>query len=76
MDLILHVVSQTGLPKWVAQKIVNAISWGGNAMVVGSIISTIISGGALAAVEAGADLLVLRVKSYMKKHAYTWVVAY
>ncbi len=76
MDYLLHVVQETGLPKWAAQQIVNAISWGGNAFIVVSIISTIASGGTLAALEAGADVLVWKVKSYLKNHALVWVVAW
>lgn len=76
MDNLLHVVNETGLPKWAAQQIVSAISWGGNAFIVISIISTVASGGSLAALEAGADVLVWKVKSYLKQHAWTWVVAW
>lgn len=76
MDYFLHLVNETGLPRWDAEKIVSAVSWGGNAFVIVSIISTVASGGTLAGLEAGADVLVWKIKRYLTQHAWTWVVAW
>ena len=74
--LVMDLAGYLGISSGIAQKIVNAIDVGAAAFVILSILSTVISAGALGMVSAAVDYIILTVKNYisrsLKAQAVVW----
>lgn len=68
MDILLELAGYTGIASGTAKKVVDAIDKGAAAFAIISIISTVISAGALGAVSASADFIILTVKNYISRN--------
>ncbi|PXV91041.1 circularin A/uberolysin family circular bacteriocin [Lachnotalea glycerini] len=73
---LMDLAGYLGIASGIAQKVVDAIDWGGAAFVVLSILGTVMSAGALGAASASIDFIILTVKSYisrsLKAQAVVW----
>ena len=76
MDFLMEVAGYLGISSKAAERIVNAIDWGGTAATVGSVIVAVATGGAAAPASVAVDTIILTVKNYIKKsqkaQAVTW----
>ncbi len=65
--LSVEVAGYLGVNPMISKKIVDAIDWGATAFVITSILATVMSAGTLGGLSAAIDVVILRVKSYIKK---------
>lgn len=67
MNMLMDLAGYLGISSGVAKDIVDAIDVGAAAFVILSILATIMSAGALGAVSASIDFIILTVKNYIAR---------
>lgn len=76
MNMLLDLAGYLGIASGIAKKIVDAIDAGAAVFVIMSILATVMSAGALGAVSASIDFIILTVKNYisrnLKAQAIVW----
>lgn len=76
MNMLMDLAGYLGIASGTAKKVVDAIDAGAAAFVIFSVLATIMSAGALSAVSASIDFVILTVKNYiarsLKAQAVIW----